>query len=53
VSGLARSFGCPARRVATYDGLVETLDEVLPGLAGRDEPLLLEIVVAPDSSFHP
>jgi benzoylformate decarboxylase len=33
--------------------LLETLDEVLPGLADRDEPLLLEVVVAPDATFAP
>jgi len=26
---------------------------VLPGLAGRTEPLLLEVVVAQDSTFAP
>ena len=31
----------------------QTLDEVLPGLQDRTEPLLLEVVVAPDASFAP
>jgi benzoylformate decarboxylase len=53
VAGLARSLGCPARTVRTHDELLETLDEVVPGLAGRDEPLLLEVVVAPDETFAP
>jgi benzoylformate decarboxylase len=53
VSGLARAFGCPARSVADYGELSETLDEVVPGLAGRTEPLLLEITVTPDESFAP
>jgi len=51
ISGLARSFGCPARRIETHDELLRTLDEVLPDLAGRREPLLLEVVVAPDEAF--
>jgi benzoylformate decarboxylase len=53
VAGLARALGCPARTVSGYDELLETLDEVLPGLGGRDEPLLLEIAVAPDATFAP
>jgi benzoylformate decarboxylase len=53
VAGLARAFGCPARTVRTHDELLEVLDEVVPGLAGRDEPLLLEVVVAPDDTFSP
>ena len=51
--GLARAFGCPARRVSEHDELLAALDEVLPGLGGRDEPLLLEVAVAPDSTFAP
>jgi hypothetical protein len=29
------------------------LDDVLPGLADRSEPLLLEVAVAPDATFAP
>jgi benzoylformate decarboxylase len=53
VAGLSRAFGCPARTVRTHDELVLALDEVVPGLAGREEPLLLEVVVAPDETFAP
>jgi benzoylformate decarboxylase len=52
-SALARAFGCTARRIATPTELERTFDEVLPDLAGRDEPLLLEIAVAPDETFAP
>jgi benzoylformate decarboxylase len=52
-AGLARSFGCPARRVTTPDELEEVFDDVVPGLAGLEEPLFLEVVVAPDPSFEP
>jgi len=45
ISGLARSFGCPAVRVDTHDDLIRVLDEVLPELASRREPLVLEAVV--------
>jgi benzoylformate decarboxylase len=51
VAGLARALGCPARTVREHDELLHTLDEVLPGLGSRDEPLLLEVVVTPDESF--
>jgi benzoylformate decarboxylase len=53
VAGLARAFGCPARTVREHDELLSTLDEVVPGLARREEPLLLDVVVEPDESFAP
>jgi benzoylformate decarboxylase len=53
LSGLARSFGCPARRVTSFDELEAAFDEIVPGLAGRAEPLFLEVVVAPDAHFVP
>jgi benzoylformate decarboxylase len=51
VAGLARAFGCPARTLSTQDELLATLDEVLPELTARSEPLLLEIVIQPDETF--
>jgi benzoylformate decarboxylase len=53
VAGLAEAFGCPARTVRTHDELLEALDEIAPGLGARQEPLLLEVVVAPDETFTP
>ena len=53
LSAIARSFGCPAERIETHDQLVSTLDEVVPGLAGRTEPLLLDCVIEPTGSFKP
>ena len=53
VAGLARALGCPARTIRDHGELLQTLDEVLPGLGGRDEPLLLEVAVAPDETFAP
>jgi benzoylformate decarboxylase len=52
-SALALAFGCRAPRVATPAELEQTFDDVVPELAGRDEPLVLEIAVAPDESFEP
>ena len=46
VAGIARCLGCPAIRVQTYEELLGALDDVLPGLAGRREPLLLEVALA-------
>jgi benzoylformate decarboxylase len=53
IAGMSRALGCPARTIAEHGDLLQTLDEVLPGLQDRDEPLLLEVTVAPDTSFAP
>jgi thiamine pyrophosphate-dependent acetolactate synthase large subunit-like protein len=47
VSAIATGFGCPTRRVGKLDDLVTVLDDVLPGLGRRQEPLLLEVAVQP------
>jgi hypothetical protein len=39
--------------VSSFDELETALDEIVPGLASRDEPLFLEVAVAPDASFVP
>jgi benzoylformate decarboxylase len=44
---IARGFGCPAERIEDHDALLARLDEVIPTLARRDEPLVLEVVIAP------
>jgi thiamine pyrophosphate-dependent acetolactate synthase large subunit-like protein len=46
IAGMARCLGCPAVNVSTHDELLECFDEVLPGLAGRREPLLVEIALS-------
>lgn len=53
LAGMSQALGCPARTIAEHDELLQTLDEVLPGLQDRTEPLLLEVTVAPDTSFAP
>lgn len=53
VAAIARALGCPARSVGSHDELLAVLDEVVPGLAAREEPLLLEVAVAPDETFAP
>ena len=53
LSALATALGCPARRISTYAELVEVLDEVVPALPDRTEPLLLDIDVVPEREFNP
>jgi benzoylformate decarboxylase len=53
VAAIARGFGCPAGTIATHDELTAALDEVVPTLATRDEPLLLDVTIAPTETFAP
>jgi benzoylformate decarboxylase len=53
VAAIARGFGCPAQRIDSHDELLRTLDDVVPTLAERDEPLLLDVVIAPTETFAP
>lgn len=45
VAGIARSLGCYAMRVTELVDLEQVLDDVVPSLASRTSPLLLEVVV--------
>jgi benzoylformate decarboxylase len=45
IAGMARCLGCPAINVSTHEQLLDAFDEVLPGLARRQEPLLVEIAL--------
>ena len=47
IATIAEGFGCPARRVSTHPELIAALDELVPGLAQREQPLVLEVAVAP------
>jgi benzoylformate decarboxylase len=53
LSGVAAALGCPARRVSSYRELVDVLDEVVPTLASRSEPLVLDVTVVADTTFQP
>jgi benzoylformate decarboxylase len=46
LTALAASLGCAAQRVYDYEGLLRTLDDVLPALASRSDPLVIEVPVA-------
>jgi benzoylformate decarboxylase len=45
IAGIARCLGCPSTRVETHDELLRILDDVVPALVDRREPLLVEVVV--------
>lgn len=45
VAGIAEGFGCPAQRIENHPELTAALDLVLPGLADRDRPLVLDVAV--------
>jgi benzoylformate decarboxylase len=47
IAGMARCLGCPAVNVGTHEELLGTFDDVLPALADRREPLLVEVALAP------
>jgi benzoylformate decarboxylase len=53
IAALARAFGCAGRRITSHDELVRELDEILPTLASSDEPVLLDVVIAPTETFAP
>jgi benzoylformate decarboxylase len=49
IAQLSRSLNCPARRVNTYTELLELLDQIVPTLATRRGPLLLDVPVTADT----
>jgi benzoylformate decarboxylase len=53
IAGMARAQGCEARSITEHGDLVETLDAVVPELATRQEPLLLDVAITPTSTFEP
>jgi benzoylformate decarboxylase len=53
VAAVARGFGCSARRISSYDELVAALDDVVPTLRSRTEPLVLDVAIAPTQHFAP
>ena len=53
IGAMARAQGCKSARVLDHPDLLERLDAILPDLADRREPVLLEVPVAPDETFDP
>jgi benzoylformate decarboxylase len=43
---VAEGLGCPSRRIETHDELTRALDEAIPTLHERREPLLLDVRVS-------
>ena len=48
-----RAWAVPATAVETHDDLLKVLDDVVPTLAARTEPLVLEVAVVPETTFAP
>src|SRR4051812_13514527 len=53
IGAMARAQGCESVRVSEHAELLERFDALLPTLAERRSPLLLELVVAQDPTFDP
>jgi benzoylformate decarboxylase len=53
IAAMARAQGCEGRRIAEHDDLVAALDEAVPELATRQDPLLLDVTIAPTPTFSP
>ena len=53
IAALARAFGCEARRIERHAELLAALDEAVPTLTERTEPLLLDIAITPTAAFQP
>jgi benzoylformate decarboxylase len=53
IAAMARAQGCAARRITEHDDLLATLDDVVPELATSQEPLLLDVAIAPTATFAP
>ena len=45
ISRIAGGLGCPATRVRTFEELVTALDDIVPTLPDRREPMVLEVAV--------
>ena len=53
IAAIARAQGCSSRSISTYEELVAALDEVVPELATSEEPMLLDVAIAPTGTFSP
>jgi benzoylformate decarboxylase len=53
IAALAKGLGCSTRRISTHEELLAALDEAMPSLVDRQEPLLLDVVIAPTTTFAP
>jgi benzoylformate decarboxylase len=53
IGAIARAQGCETRRLGDLAAVRATFAEVLPALAARDTPLLLEVLVGQDEHFDP
>jgi benzoylformate decarboxylase len=47
LAGIATGLGCLSVRVTEHGRLIELLDDIIPGLRTRTEPLLLDVHISP------
>lgn len=52
VAALARALGCPSRTVTDLDELNQALDDIVPTLKTRTEPVLLQVHVATEPGYQ-
>ena len=53
IAAIAQALGCPAQRISEWNQLKQALDVAVSDLAGRVEPLVLEVLLAADDAFEP
>lgn len=53
IGGLARAQGIDAIRITDHPTLIDRFDDLIPTLASRETPLVVEVVVAQDPRFDP
>jgi benzoylformate decarboxylase len=53
LAAVARGLGCRAQRITSHEQLIDALDDVVPTLAARKDPLVLDVVIAPTKHFAP
>lgn len=46
IATIADGMACASRHMSTHDELIQTLDEIVPTLRTRSEPLMLDVRVA-------
>jgi benzoylformate decarboxylase len=51
VSRVAEGLGVAARRIEGFAELAEALEQIVPTLASRVDPIVLEVVIAPEQSY--
>jgi benzoylformate decarboxylase len=53
ICGLAANLGCASQRIETHEDFRGRIEEVVPSLSTRSEPLVLDVAVAADLDLPP